>query len=137
MNRLKWWVLVNWWSISLHMHKLTWPKASFQGIYSYLTAESKCLVSRGNGKGVRGIEDSYLASHWFVCHKWYTLLVCPSLWIEQISADLLPPNSQLLSFTFSVLAELKERLGTPAWFSQPSNDNTVSNAVSLSLKHIF
>lgn len=48
------------------MHKLTWPKASFQGIYSYLTAESKCLVSRGNGKGVRGIEE-FLLSFPLIC----------------------------------------------------------------------
>lgn len=34
------------------MHKLTWPKASFQEIHSYLATESKCLVCRGKGKKV-------------------------------------------------------------------------------------
>lgn len=60
MNRLKWWVLVNWWSISLRMHKLTWPKASFQEIHSYLAAESKYLVSWDKGKEVEGAKELLL-----------------------------------------------------------------------------
>lgn len=42
------------------MHKLTWPKASFQEIHSYLAAESKCLVSGGKGKKGRGVRELLL-----------------------------------------------------------------------------